>query len=77
MRPRGQTEPPNPAGERPGAAAGDHHVEQLLLHRQVPLDLDHKRRASEEVSQQEPEQAVPVAEGVAITGHQAALRRAC
>jgi hypothetical protein len=55
--------PASPSGSRPancpGAAADDHHVEQLLLDRQVPLDLDLERRAGEEVGEQETEQTVP------------------
>ena len=30
-------------GERPGSASHDDHVEELLLDRQVALDLDHER----------------------------------
>jgi hypothetical protein len=60
------------ASETPAAAA-DEHVEQLLLHRQVALDFNNEGRAGEEVGQQQPKQAVPVAQRLPRAGHRTAL----
>jgi hypothetical protein len=56
-------------GEAPPAPPHDHHIEQLLLYREVALDLDDERRAAEEVGQEQAEQTVPVAQGLALDGH--------
>jgi hypothetical protein len=60
-------------GEAAAAAADDQHVEQLLLHRQVTLDIDHEGRAGEEVGQEQPEESVPVAQWLALDSHRRAL----
>jgi hypothetical protein len=40
-----------------------------MLDRQVALDLDDERRAGEDVGEEQAEQALVVAEGVAVGGH--------
>jgi hypothetical protein len=48
------------AGEPPAASTHDHHVEELLLLRQVTLDFHRKRRVGKEVGQKQAKEAVPV-----------------
>src|SRR5437870_11610535 len=49
-----------PPPEAAWPLAQDDHVENLLLLRQILLQLDLKRRAGEEVGQEEAEESVPV-----------------
>ena len=62
------------ARESPTATAYDHHIEQLLLHRQVRFDFDREGRTAEEVDQQQAEQAVPVTQCFPFAGHRTPLR---
>jgi hypothetical protein len=60
VRPQALQPVGQPADKAPPAPPHDHHAEQLLLHRQVALDLDAERRAGEEVGEEQAEQPVPV-----------------
>src|SRR5439155_24892570 len=55
--------------ESAAAATHDHHIQELLLLRQIALDLHGERRIGEEIGQKEAEQAVPVTQSIAINGH--------
>ena len=46
----------------------DHHVEELLLLRQIALDFDDKRRVREEVDEEQAKEPVPVPQRIAFDG---------